>query len=504
MMTATSTRRWWPDSVVYHIYPRSFQDTNDDGVGDLRGIVSRLEYIADLGVDAIWLSPIHPSPMADFGYDVQDYESIEPQLGALADFDELVSAAHERNLRVVMDLVAGHTSVQHPWFREHPDRYIWADGRSGGLPPNNWESIFGGPAWSKDPRTGRWYMHSFFAEQPDLNWHNPDLVHAIQEVVRFWRNHGVDGFRIDSVDTLVKDNELRDDPPATAPFGLPLRHAHGNNDLRYSRSATGTQRAMAALREAAGEAFLVGEVYLPMARWAPYLASLDCIFAFEVFHAEPDASTLRAALEHSLAACAGARAEAGWVVSNHDFPRMPTRVGRLRERVYALMALTLPGPVFIYQGDEIGLGDGPGAEPSLDPAGRDRHRHPMQWNGSATGAFTKGTPWLGLVDPATRNVYEQSLEADSTLAFYRRAIAVRRLLKGPIRLVESPEGVLAFDRDRHRILLNFSDHASDISLAGEIVCATHTDVAREGELSAFGGVVTRLASVGEPMGPSQR
>jgi alpha-glucosidase len=487
-----STSRWWSDGVVYHIYPRSFQDTDDDGVGDLRGVVARLDYVADLGVDAIWLSPVHPSPMADFGYDVQDYESIEPQLGVMADFDVLVSAAHNRDLRVIIDLVPGHTSVQHPWFREHPDWYIWADGRPGDLPPNNWESIFGGPAWSKDPRSGRWYMHSFFAEQPDLNWHNPEVVRAIQEVIRFWRRRGIDGFRIDSVDTLVKDEQLRDDPPATVPFGLPLRHAHGNTDLRYSRGATGTRRAIAALREAASDAFLVGEVYLPGSRWAPYLASLDCAFAFEVFHAAPDADGVRLGLEQSLAACAGTHAQAGWVISNHDFPRMPTRVGRSRERVYALMLMSLPGPVFVYQGDEIGLGDGPGGDPPLDRAGRDRHRHPMQWDGSPTGAFTQGVPWLEAVDPSTRNVLQQSLDADSTLAFYRRAIAVRRLLKGPLRFVESADGVLAFDRGRYRILLNFSDRAINVPIPGEIVCATHADAAEQEQLIAFGGIVTRL------------
>ncbi len=430
--------------------------------------------------------------MADFGYDVQDYESIEPQLGTLADFDVLVSAAHDRNLRVIMDLVPGHTSVQHPWFREHPDWYIWADGRSDDLPPNNWESIFGGPAWSKDPRTGRWYMHSFFAEQPDLNWHNPEVVRALQKVIRFWRNRDVDGFRIDSVDTLVKDEQLRDDPPATVPFGLPLRHPHGNNEPRYSRGATGTGEALAALRAAAADAFLVGEVYLPGSRWAPYLASLDCAFAFEVFHAEPEASGLRLVLERSLAACAGACAETGWVISNHDFPRMPTRVGRSRERVYALMVLALPGPVFLYQGDEIGLSDGPGADPPLDRAGRDCHRHPMQWDGSATGAFTRGAPWLDAVDPATRNVSAQSLDADSTLSFYRRVIAVRRLLKGSLRFVEAPDGVLAFDRDRYRIVLNFSDRASSVRVPGEIVCATHPEMAEQKELVAYSGVVARL------------
>jgi alpha-glucosidase len=490
-MRSVHSARWWSESVIYHIYPRSFQDSDGDGVGDLLGIVARFDYIAELGVDAIWLSPINPSPMADFGYDVSDYMSIEPQFGTLSDFDALVSGAHKRNMRVILDLVPGHTSIAHPWFRDHPDWYIWADGADRTRPPNNWESIFGGPAWTKDDRTGRWYMHSFYPEQPELDWHNPAVIGALQGVIRFWRDRGVDGFRLDSVDTLVKDDQLRDDPPATSPFGLPLRHAHSHTEFLYSRSAHGTRAALAALREAAGAAFLVGEVYLPGSQWAPYLESLDCAFAFELFQAEAQVDTFRTAIENCLDACDGTRALPGWVTSNHDFPRLPTRVGRANERVVALLLLSLPGPVFIYQGDEIGLGDGPGADPPLDRAGRDPYRHPMQWDASCTGGFTEGNPWLAVVDAPTRNVFDQRNHADSVLAFYRRTITARRLLDGPVRFADAPRSILAFDRGPHRVLLNFSGKEIRLSTKGELVTATHAGLVADNSLPPHAGIILR-------------
>jgi alpha-glucosidase len=458
-------------------------------MGDLRGIVDRLDHIADLGADALWLSPIHPSPMADFGYDVCDYMAVDPRLGTLADFDTMIASAHERQLRVVMDLVPAHTSILHPWFRDHPDRYIWANGSSRERPPNNWESIFGGPAWTLDDLTGRWYMHSFYPEQPDLNWHNPDVVRAIQEVVRFWRLRGVDGFRLDAIDTLVQDKLLRSDPVARVPFGLPLRHPHGGTDFVYSRNADGTREALSALHSAAGDALLIGEVYLPGCRWGPYLDALDCIFAFELFHADMKPEPIRTAIERILAACDGTDAVAGWVISNHDFPRLPDRVGRADERLAVMLLLSLPGCVFVYQGDEIGLGDGPGAQPPLDRIGRDAHRHPMQWDRSGTGGFTNGSPWLTPVDPATRNVADQRCHADSTLSFYKRMIALRRVLSGPVRFVDAPEDVLAFDRGAHRVVLNFSDRESVLPWQGRPVAVTRRCETEGDVLPARAGVV---------------
>src|SRR5215218_890207 len=226
----------WPDqAVVYQIYPRSFQDSNGDGVGDLSGIRSRLDHLVGLGVDALWLSPIYPSPLADLGYDVCDYTDVDRVYGTLGDFDALLAVAHERGLRVLLDMVPCHTSIEHPWFREHPDWYIWADGRDGG-PPNNWSSTFGGSAWSFDEERGRWYLHSFYPEQPDLDWRNPEVVDAMHGVLRFWLGRGVDGYRVDAIDRLLKDPELRDDPPATEPFGLPLRADEVKLALSNSRN----------------------------------------------------------------------------------------------------------------------------------------------------------------------------------------------------------------------------------------------------------------------------
>lgn len=414
--------RWWENAAIYQIYPRSFQDSGGDGIGDLYGIETRLDHLVALGVDGLWLSPIHPSPLADFGYDISDYTAIDPVYGTLEDFDRLVAAAEERGLRVLMDLVPCHTSIEHPWFREHPDWYIWADGRDGG-PPNNWRSTFGGPAWSRDPGGGeRWYLHSFYPEQPDLDWRNPEVVAAFGEIVRFWLDRGVAGFRVDAIDRLVKDAELRDDPPASAPYPLPLLEEYGQLEHRYSRNSPDIPAALASLRAAAGDALLVGEVYLPAAEVAPYLESLDATFAFGLFHAPWEAGALEAAIEAELA-LPGTHA---WALSNHDFPRLPDRYGDEAVRDAAQLVCSLPGLVFIYQGDEIGMRDGPGHQPPYDRAGRDAHRHPMQWDGSPNGGFTTGVPWLPLVDPAERNVADQRDDPDSLLSHYGRLLAWRR------------------------------------------------------------------------------
>jgi alpha-glucosidase len=409
---------WWEDAVVYQIYPRSFQDSDGDGVGDLRGIQQRLDHLSYLGVDAFWLSPIYPSPLADFGYDVADYTAVDPVFGTLDDFDSLVAAAHERGLHVLLDLVPSHTSIEHPWFRDHPERYIWSpvDG-----PPNNWAGAFGGPAWSRDAKSGRWYLHSFYPEQPDLDWRNPDVVAAMQDVVRFWLDRGVDGFRVDAVNVIVKDAELRDDPPASGEFPLPLAGEAAELDHVYSGNRPEVTEALAALREAAGDALLVGEVYLATSEYPRYLEHLDLVFAFELLHSPWDEERLRAAIEPALAL-----GRVAWVLSNHDFPRLATRVGEDHLREAAELLLSLPGTAFIYQGDEIGLADGPGADPPFDRAGRDRHRHPMQWDATRTGGFTTGSPWLPPVNAERRNVEAQRGDPDSLLEHYRNLIARRR------------------------------------------------------------------------------
>jgi alpha-glucosidase len=430
---------WWRDAVVYQIYPRSFQDSDGDGIGDLRGIARRLDHLAWLGVDALWLSPIYPSPLADFGYDVSSYTDVDPQLGTLADFDALVAGAHERRLRVLLDLIPCHTSIEHPWFREHPDWYIWSpvDG-----PPNNWVSAFGGSAWSRDEETGRWYLHSFYPEQPDLDWRNPELVAAMQDVVRFWLDRGADGFRLDAIDRLVKDAELRDDPPATGEFPLPQREEAARLEHVYSRNRPEVVDALRAIREAAGDALLVGEVYLPTRELPRYLEVLDVAFAFEFLFSPWDAGPLRAAIEP-----AAALERVAWVMSNHDFDRLASRVGPENVRAAGELLLTLPGMAFVYQGDEIGIANGPGADPPYDRAGRDPFRHPMQWDGSPSGGFTSGTPWLPPIDPEARNVEAQRADPDSLLNLYRRLIDERRGLGTSFRLLDARPGVVAYERD---------------------------------------------------------
>ncbi len=460
---------WWRDAVVYQIYPRSFQDADGDGEGDLRGVVQRLDHVARLGADAIWLSPFYASPMADGGYDVAGYTEVDPRFGTLADADALIEAAHARGLRVLLDVVPCHTSIEHPWFTQHPERYVWSD-RDG--PQNNWRASFGGRAWSRDERSGRWYLHSFYPEQPDLNWREEDVRSAMADVLEFWIDRGVDGFRLDAIDHLMKDPDLRDDPPASAPPALPEMGECATLDMRHSRNAPDIGEALAVLRAGAGaDALLVGEVYLPADRLAPYLEHVDVAFAFELLHAPWEAAAVRAAIASALSL----QGRAAWVLSNHDFPRLPDRVGAANVRAAALLALTLPGPVFVYQGDELAMADGPGREPPHDRAGRDRHRHPMRWDDDAAhGGFTTGDPWLPAVQVAGGSVAAQERDADSVLALYRDLIGLRGGLRGGLRFVDTADGVLAYRRgDEHLVALNLDDRPRPAPAAGAIMRFTH-------------------------------
>jgi alpha-glucosidase len=464
------------NGVVYQIYPRSFQDSDGDGVGDLAGIRSRLDHLTWLGVDALWMSPIYPSPNADFGYDVADYTAIDPVYGELAEFDALVEEAHARGLEVLMDIVPCHTSIEHFWFREHPDWYIWRD------EPNNWVAAFGGSAWE---RLGeRYYLHSFYPEQADLDWRNPEVVAAMQDVLRFWLERGADGYRVDAIDRLLKDPQLRDDPPASEPFGLPLREDEAKLALSNSRNAPDTGAALAKIREACGDAFLVGEVYLPSARWQPYSDYFDAVFAFELLHSTWDARLLRAAIEASVR-----QPGAAWVMSNHDFGRLSTRFGDENARAAAMLLLTLPGPAFLYQGDEIGQGEGPAGEARFDRAGRDRHRHPMQWDASPQGGFTTGEPWLPLVDPAARNVAEQRDDPASMLSLVRELIALRRDLGDGFELLDAADGVVAFRRGDHTVAINTTAEPLAVSLGGTLCIQTHAGAVRDGKLAPNAGAI---------------
>jgi len=458
---------WWRDAVVYQVYPRSFQDSGGDGEGDLPGVAARLDHVARLGADAIWLSPFYPSPMADGGYDVAGYTDVDPRFGTLADADALIAAAHDRGLRVLFDVVPCHTSIEHPWFRQHPERYVWSD-RDG--PQNNWLASFGGRSWSCDEGSGRWYLHSFYPEQPDLNWRRDDVRAAMADVLRFWIARGVDGFRLDAIDRLMKDPELRDDPPASGPPALPEHGGCASLDMRHSRNAPDIGDALAVLREGAGDdALLVGEVYLPAAQLAPYLEHVDVAFAFELLHAPWEATAVREAIESGSDA-----GRVAWVLSNHDFPRLPDRVGAGNVRAAALLALTLPGPVFVYQGDEIGMADGPGREPPDDRAGRDRHRHPMRWDDDAPhGGFTSGEPWLPAIEVHGGGAAAQERDADSVLALYRDLVALRRELGEGLEFVDAT-GVLAYRRGPgHVVAINLGDEPATAPAAGAIVRATH-------------------------------
>jgi alpha-glucosidase len=422
------------------------------------------------------MSPIYPSPLADFGYDVSDYTGVDPVYGALENFDGLVAEAGERGLRVLMDIVPCHTSIEHPWFREHPDWYIWADAR------NNWASAFGGSAWSE--RDGRFYLHSFYPEQPDLDWRNPEVVAAMQDVLRFWLDRGAAGYRVDAIDRLLKDPELRDDPPANEPYGLPLREDQAHLALTNSRNAPDMGEALAKIREACGDAFLVGEVYLPSAKWQPYLEHFDAVFGFELLFSPWEAEPLRRAIEATTR-----QPGAAWVMSNHDFGRLATRFGVEHTRAAAMLLLTLPGTAFLYQGDEIGQGDGPPGESRFDRAGRDRFRHPMQWDGSPNGGFTIGEPWLPSVDPAERNVEAQRDDPRSMLSLVRELIVLRRQLGDGFELLDAPDGVVAFRRGEHMVAVNTRSEPLGAPLRGEPRLETVQGALRNGALIAHSGVV---------------
>jgi alpha-glucosidase len=483
------TRAWWRDAVVYQIYPRSFQDTDGDGVGDLKGIESRLDHLVDLGVDALWLSPIYPSPMADFGYDVADFTDVDRTFGTLPDFDALLSSAHARRLRLLMDLVPCHTSIEHRWFSERPDFYVWHEGDA---PPNNWRSAFGGPAWTWHEGRRAWYLHSFYPEQPDLDWRNPDVVAAMQDVIGFWIQRGVDGFRLDAIDRIGKDPELRDDPPASGPPLFPIGHPdYAALDHRYSKGTEEVRAGLAALRAAAGDALLVGEVYLPPADWPRYLESLDTVFAFELSHAQVswEAGAMRGAIQRALAATG----RPSWAFSNHDSPRLPTRLGPDNLRVAAMLLLTLPGPGFLYCGDEIGLPDGPGADPPFDRSGRDGARHPMPWERAPHGGFTTGEPWLEVVEPEAGPAAEQRGDPESLLSLYRRLIALRPGLGPELECVDADPAVLAYRRGDLVVALNVTPEAVPAPVATDVVLATGEGALADGRLAPHAGIVARAA-----------
>jgi alpha-glucosidase len=501
---------WWRESVVYQIYPRSFADASGDGVGDLDGLRTHLEYLQWLGVDALWLSPIYRSPMADFGYDVADYRDVDPLFGDLATFDALVSEAHARDLRVLLDWVPNHTSDQHPWFvesrasRDSPKRswYRWRDGTPD-RPPNNWPAAFGGgPAWTWDEGTEQWYLHTFLAQQPDLNWDEPEVVAAMHDVLRFWLDRGVDGFRADVVHLIGKDPALADIPEAN--MGAGHLSVVGTHDF------AGTHALLRGIRSVLDEygppnpRMMVGEVNLTGTELiAPYLGEddeLHLAFDFESLQVPWEAGAWRARIAH-VEEVMGARWPT-WVFSNHDQPRIRTRLGgsEARARAALVMALTLRGTPFLYAGDELGLEDAEiPPDRVVDPGGRDGCRAPIPWT-TGDGHGWPAEPWLPWPpSPAARSVEAQRDDPGSMLALARAALALRRaspaLRSGTMALLDdAPEGVLAYERaagdDRRRIWINFGLRPAP--LPDDWQTQLRTDAAG-GPLAADGAAVMRPA-----------
>jgi alpha-glucosidase len=502
---------WWKRGVIYQIYPRSFQDSNGDGIGDLSGILRRLDYCAGLGVTAIWLSPVYPSPMADFGYDVSDYQNIHPMFGTLEEFDTVVAEARRRGLRVVLDFVANHTSDEHPWFREsrasrdNPKRdwYLWRDPAPDGGPPNNWLSNFGGSAWELDPGTGQYYYHAFLNKQPDLNWRNPAVQAAMHDVLRFWMNRGVDGFRVDVLWHLVKDDQWRDNPPN--PAYKPGDPPHHSQIPLYTTDRPEVQDIVHGLRRVVNEydgRILIGEIYLPIERLVAYYgANLDGVhlpFNFQLLQSVWNARGIATLIDqYERALPAGGWPN--WVLGNHDNRRIATRVGVAQARVAAMLLLTLRGTPTMYYGDEIGMVDVPIPPHRVqDPyeknvpgigCGRDPCRTPMQWDASASGGFSTGEPWLPLSD-SYPVVNVQALDADpgSILTLYRRLLELRAaheaLSIGAYEPVAMTGDLLAYVRrsaeDRFLVALNlgsgpYAVSLSSLGMVGRTVLSTYLD-----------------------------
>lgn len=534
------TNTWWQRGVIYQIYPRSFQDGNGDGIGDLDGIMRRLEYCASLGVDVLWLSPIYPSPMADFGYDVSDYTDVHPMFGTLAKFDELVSEIKRRDMKLILDYVPNHTSDEHPWFKESRssrrsskrDWYLWHDPGADGGPPNNWLSNFGGSAWEWDAHTGQYYYHAFLREQPDLNWRHPGVVSAMHDVLRFWLNRGVDGFRVDVLWLLIKDDRWRDNPPnPDYTSGMPLFHSQ---IPVYTTDRTEVQTVVTGLRRVLDEfdsRVLIGEIYLPLDRLMAYYGTdLDGVhlpFNFQLLQGTWNARRIAALIDQYEAALPHG-GWPNWVLGNHDSPRIASRVGLPQARVAAMLLLTLRGTPTLYYGDELGMVNVPiAAKRVRDPLernvpggglGRDPSRTPMQWDGSLQGGFTVGDPWLPISDDfAAVNVQSEGDDAESMLSLYRRLLLLRRahpaLSVGEYEAVAATSDLLAYLRRAQGecilVALNlgskpYSLFIESLASTGQILFSTYMDRSHERVVSSIGlrpdeGVIMSLSELEDPL-----
>jgi alpha-glucosidase len=529
---------WWQNAVFYEIYPRSFADSNNDGVGDLKGIASKLDYLKELGVDAIWISPCFPSPQVDFGYDVSDYENIDSMYGTLADFDLLAAEAKKRNIHIILDFVVNHSSDQHPWFVDskssktsaHRDWYIWRDGKGPGQPPNNWTSTFGGSAWKFDSVTNQYYYHYFYAEQPDLNWRNPAVKDAMLDVTRWWYKRGVSGFRLDAVDTLFEDPALKDNPilrPEKNAFGDPIEQE------TYNKKLPEVHDVLRGLRKVADEydAVLIGET------WTANIGELNAYYGAGNNELQLPMDFLFTTVDKLSPAefrkqIADVNAASGWptfVIGNHDKPRSYDRYGdgQHNDQIAKLMGalyLTLRGTPIMYYGEEIGMKTTPPTtkDEVKDPIGRtgwpkekgrDGERTPMQWDSSDNAGFSKATPWLP-VPPTykTHNVADEAKDPESVLAFYKKVLALRHtdkaLMDGDYAAInEDDANVLSYLRvykgDGVVVALNMTNTPQKIKLqldkggfasAKSLVATSHSTAAgNEVSLEPFGVFIGELS-----------
>jgi len=512
-VSASPGAPWWQTAVLYQIYPRSFADSNGDGVGDLQGIIGHLDYLQWLGVDGIWLSPITVSPNADWGYDVADYCAVQPDLGTMDSFDRLVTQAKGRGIRVLLDLVPNHTSDQHPWFVEsrssvtsaRRDWYVWAPPKPDGTAPNNWVSSFGGPAWTLDPPSGQFYLHNHLSEQPDLNWWNEDVRAEFDAILRFWFDRGVAGFRIDVCNIIVKDALLRDNPPATEDDDFEAQ-LFGQRPV-YNGNRPEVHDVLRRWRLVADSydpaRTLIGETPVKIERLVDYYGDgddeLDLAFNFPFITAPLDAAAMRGIVEDTEALLPPG-AWPAWTGSNHDMSRLASRWADgdpRKARTALVMLLCLRGTPVLYQGDEIGLGDSPVSRDDLrDPlgvrywpayAGRDAMRTPMPWLDGPGGGFTApgAHPWLPLGPTGACNVEQQRADPRSTLTLVRDLITLRRrtpeLQAGTYRSLSAPEGVWAWSRGGDVVVaLNLSDRRATLeTMTGRITIGT--DRGRDGE-----------------------
>ena len=493
---------WWQEASVYQIYPRSFADSNGDGVGDLEGIRARLDHLQWLGIDAIWISPFFRSPMADFGYDVSDYCDVDPIFGSLEHFDALLAEAHERDIKVLIDWVPNHSSDQHPWFlasrssRDDPKRdwYIWRDPAPDGGPPNNWMGAFlGGSAWTLDEGTGQYYLHLFLPEQPDLNWRNPEVVEAMHGTLRFWLDRGVDGFRMDVVHGIVKREDFADVEEGWAQMA---------DESRYDPAAVHARlREIRTLLDSyPGDRVSVGEVYiLSTDKVATYYGANDELhlsFNFPPLYAPWEADKWRRRIERTEGALGAVDAWPTWVLSNHDNPRHRTRYGgsEARARAAAVLLLTLRGTPFLYEGEELGLEDAVVPEDRVvDPGGRDGCRAPVPWTEAPPHGWEGAEPWLPFPPDAGARSRETLVRDETSIVhLYRQLLEVRResdaLRLGALRLLVTPAGVVGYERSHgdevRTVFVNFTHDPQEVGAAGTVVVSS-----TGGEGQPFTGVL---------------